>query len=243
MAIVRSRLCNIVASILALAPIAARGEEPPQDPRSVYFAVTLVEVPLAALKKGGIDLEELTKLPPPKDGSPELPDMPMPARAGKAHVDAETLPAVVQSLLREPDVRVLASARISTISGHKASLQLGDAIDLAGTPVALKDQSIKLEYSIRYSEPLPQTDTEKRHGIPGGKRQFHSGMGINLEAGKTTALAFRPLTRTNARGETEVFALVTLLSADYKPLQEIRTAEAAPMRPVRLPPGDDPTQR
>ena len=241
---VDSRYCFgfIAACILTLMPRSSRGvEPPPPDQPSVYFGVTLVEVPVAALKKGGIDLEELTKLPPPKGGSPMRPDFPVPAPAGKAHVDAETLPAVVQSLLREPAVRVLANARIGTISGHQASLQLGDAIDLQGTPTAIDDQTIKLEYSMRISEPLPQTETEKRHGIPGGKRQFHSGMGVNLQVGKTTALAFRPLTRTDARGETEEIALVTLLSADYKPLPEIRTAENT--RPRKPQSQDRPVER
>lgn len=218
-------LWAILGSFLALPPVTTRGAEPPQDQRPIYFEVTLVEVPAAALKKAGIDLAELTKLPPPKEGSPQRPDLPAVGRASKAYVDSDALPAVVQSLVREKVGRFLARSRIETISGHKASLQLGDAIDLQGTPQALDDKNINLEYFLKFSEPMPQTKTEKRHNLPAGKRQIFSSMGIKLTAGKTTANTSGPVSRTNSAGETEEVAIVTLLQADYKPLEEIRTAE------------------
>ncbi len=197
MAIVRFWLRPLLASFVALASMTTRGAEPPQDQRPLFFEVTLVELPAAALKKAGIDVAS--------------------ARASKAYVDSDTLPAVVQSLMREKVGRVLARSRIETISGHKASLLLGDEIELQGTPEALDANTINLEYSLKYSEPLPQTETEKRHGIPAGKRQIFSSLGINLAAGKITAVTAGPVSRTNPAGETEQVAIVTLLQADFKP--------------------------
>ena len=64
MAAVRFRRWTRLASFLALTAATALGAEPPIDQRPLFFEVTLVEVPAAALKKAGIDVAELTRLPP-----------------------------------------------------------------------------------------------------------------------------------------------------------------------------------
>jgi hypothetical protein len=217
-------LWTILGTCLALAPTTTRSAEPAQEQRPVCFEITLVEVPVAALKKAGIDLAELTKVPPAKEGSPQRPGLPGGGRASQAYVDSDTFPTVVQSLMKEKVGRILAHSRIDTVSGHKLSLQLGDAIELQATPEAIDAKHLKLEYYLKFSEPLAHTETEKRHGLPAGKRQIFSSMGIKVVAGRTTAESGGPVRRTDARGETEEVAIVTLVQADFKESTNLREA-------------------
>lgn len=206
---------------LSLLPPAARSQEPAKDKRPIYFEVTLVEVPIGRLGKAGIDWIELTKDRSSQSGP-----------GNRSVVDADKLPALVQALIDDKIARVLTRPRMATVSGRKASLQIGEAIELQATPETIDEEHILLDYYLKFSEPLPQSERDKRRGIPPGKRTTNSSMGIKLEAGKTTAVAGLTARRADERGRTEEYAFVTLLRADFKPAEEIRTAEELPPRPM-----------
>lgn len=212
-------------SLPALVPPPSAGQEPPKESRKIYVEVCVAEISVTKLKNLGLDWDVFVKNADSSAGDKD-----------QAEDEPTDTIKFVRALAQSDLAQILAHPRLATLSGRPASLVLGDAIKLNVNPQVTEKGWIRLEYEIRVSQPLPadkKITVTPPLNVPQGKRELASSASVELEPGHTVCVA-GPLPYQVAIGQSkrEVSAVV-LIRADFKPPDDIRTAERElPERPV-----------
>lgn len=211
----RPWLSAAVVSVLCVAfvPQWVAAEDAPKKEQKVFVEVCVAEVSLTKLRALGFDWDAAHSTFEP---------------TYRTNDDPLDLLSFVDALGKDDLARVLSRPRLATMSGRTASFQVGDAkgqgVRLELVPQVLDIQKIQLQYRIELNPSKPDAAGEADGRRP-ATRELVLDSATELSPGTACCVSETRSRRTSERGKTEETATLVLIRADFKPPEDIRTAE------------------
>ena len=196
-----SRLCWLFLCSIALSGMAL-GQDPPPK---ITVRLWVVEVETDKLRNLGFDWSQITS-------NGEIKTTPVVAAgdiaiAGNWKTDARGFRGFLEALEHNSLARTLSEPTIVTLSGRKATLEIGQQTKFEATPTAIENQRVELEYRIELGQARELA----------GSTPLVIGSTVQVEAGQPCLIS---RTRGNSRsdnGKSRQTETLLLVQADRLP--------------------------